>query len=101
MQSSITSASSALRFDVGGVGNIVNSQTGYIVSGLSTRPDDKFYDGILASDVEDLRMDANKPTDLTRTLTKEFNRAVAGEKRGFEGVPFTRVVGGSLVSDGP
>lgn len=48
------------------------------------RPDEKLADAVSASDVQDLRNNAAKVTDLSRTLNREFQRAVAGELRGSE-----------------
>lgn len=72
--------SSGVSVDSGGSPN-----TGYISSALSGRPDGLFYDAIYAEDVDDLRNSARPVTDLKRTLEREFNKAVAGELRGWEG----------------
>ncbi len=51
------------------------------------RPDAKFYDAIYASDVKDLRMSSVKKT-ANEIREKYKRKAIAGEVRGFEGVPF-------------
>ncbi len=48
------------------------------------RPDGKYHDAIYEGDVLDLRSSAHKQ-DLQRTITREFNKLVAGEARGWEG----------------
>ncbi len=58
--------------------------TGDIASGLSGRPDGKFYDAIDAGDIKDLRTSAHKVTDLGRFREREFNRLEACEIRGWE-----------------
>lgn len=69
-----------------GVGNAgANEGTGTIASGVSGRPDAKYFDAIYADDVQDLRNSARRVTDQKRLLEKEVNRLVAGEVRGFEG----------------
>lgn len=57
---------------------------GSIAANNPSRPDGKFYDAIYASDVKDVRNNANKVTDLNRTLSRELQRAIAGELRGTE-----------------
>ena len=51
--------------------------------------DGKFYDAIYASDVFDLRM-SSKKLPLKEIREKYKRMAIAGEVRGFEGVPFTK-----------
>lgn len=53
----------------------------------SGRPDAKLYDSVYASDVEDLRMSSVK-LPLAEIREKYKRMAIAGEVRGFEGVPF-------------
>lgn len=80
---------------------------GNIVSGVTGRPDGKYYDQIHADDVKDLRNDANRVQDMQRYLEKHFRRFVAGQSRGFEGneaiVPLTpfniRLAGDGIVLD--
>lgn len=52
----------------------------------SGRPDSKFYDAIYASDVQDLRM-SSKHLPLAEIREKYKRMAIAGEVRGYEGVP--------------
>jgi hypothetical protein len=71
--------------------------TGVISNGASGRPDAKPYDAIYASDVLDLRMSSRRlPLDELRETYKR--KAIAGEVRGFDGVPFTKVVNGAATS---
>lgn len=63
--------------------------TGYIGT-ISGRPDNKFYDATYASDVQDLRM-SSKLLPHKEIREKYKRMAIAGEVRGFEGVPFTTV----------
>ena len=60
------------------------------ITGNSGRPDSKFYDAINASDIQDLRM-SSKRLPLAEIREKYKRMAIAGEVRGFEGVPFTKV----------
>ena len=63
---------------------------GQIGSAVLGRSDDKFYDAIYASDVEDLRMSSKRlPRKEIREKYKRM--AIAGEVRGYEGVPFTTI----------
>jgi len=63
--------------------------TGTIASRVSGRPDGLYADEINERDVEDLRMSAHKRN--YDELREEFARkAVAGEIRGKEGVPFLK-----------
>lgn len=68
--------------------------SGYIAGGAGGsgrwNSDGKYYDAIYTSDVQDLRANANKIDDA-KVLFKETNKAIAGEVRGFEAVPFTAV----------
>jgi hypothetical protein len=60
------------------------------IGAFSGRVDGKFFDAIYASDVKDLRMSSEiLPVDEVREKYKRM--AIAGEVRGFEGVPFTKV----------
>jgi hypothetical protein len=61
------------------------------------RSDDKFHDAIYASDVQDLRMSSRR-VPVAEIREKYKRMAIAGEVRGFEGVPFTKVIdlGGTL-----
>ena len=77
-------------FDLGiysGSGNYGRSDYGSISSGNSGRHDTKFYDAIYASDVKDLRM-SSKKLPLKEIREKYKRMAIAGEVRGFEGVPY-------------
>jgi len=68
---------------------------GSISGANSGRIDDKFYDAIFASDVKDLRMSSRRlPVSEIREDAKR--KAIAGEVRGFEGIPFSD----SFVIDG-
>lgn len=67
---------------------------GYAISSgdigdASGRSDGKHYDATYASDVKDLRM-SSKRLPLKEIRDKYKRMAIAGEVRGFEGVPFTR-----------
>jgi hypothetical protein len=64
---------------------------GRIASDISGRSDGKFYDAIYASDVSDLRM-SSKKLPLSEIREKYKRMAISGEVRGFEGVPFTKVL---------
>ncbi|NQY65821.1 MAG: hypothetical protein HRT38_19430, partial [Alteromonadaceae bacterium] len=66
---------------------------GNIAGGNSGRwnMDGKFHDAIYASDVQDLRMSA-KRLPLAEIREKAKRKAIAGEIRGFERVPFTRMI---------
>lgn len=59
------------------------SGAGSIASAYTGRPDGLFYDAIYEHDVKDLRNSAHK-IDFQRTEEREFNKAVAGETRGWE-----------------
>jgi hypothetical protein len=77
----------------------ITGLSGYISSSKgSGRPDGKFYDSIYASDVDDLRMSSRRVP--VRELREHYKRkAIAGEVRGYEGVPFTNVfVAGETIS---
>lgn len=68
--------------------NPANKQNaGDISSSNSGRPDDKYYDAIYASDVNDLRMSSRR-VPLSQIREGYKRKAIAGEVRGFEGVPF-------------
>jgi hypothetical protein len=69
-----------------GIDNIGDIATG----SFSWNGDGKFYDAIYASDVKDLRM-SSKKLPLKEIREKYKRMAIAGEVRGFEGVPFTVV----------
>jgi hypothetical protein len=62
-------------------------QSGYIGL-LSGRSDDKFYDAIYASDVEDNRM-STEDLPYSEIRKRHKRDSISGEVRGFEGVPFT------------
>jgi len=64
-------------------GSLISSTSS---GGRFPRPDGKFYDAIYASDVKDLRMSAKK-LPLKEIREKYKRMAIAGEVRGFEGVP--------------
>jgi hypothetical protein len=59
----------------------------------SGRPDEKFYDAIYASDVQDLRMSSRR-VPVAEIREKYKRMAIAGEVRGYEGVPFSTVYSG-------
>lgn len=63
---------------------------GYIETGSTGRPDNKFYDAIYASDVNDLRMSSRRVPN-EQILAEYTRKAIAGAVRGFEGVPFSTV----------
>ena len=71
---------------------------GAIGSTRLARSDGKFYDAIYASDVFDLRM-SSKKLPLKEIREKYKRMAIAGEVRGFEGVPFT-TFNSSLIGSG-
>ncbi|MDG1859742.1 MAG: hypothetical protein P8I94_11595 [Emcibacteraceae bacterium] len=61
------------------------------IGGTSGRHDSKFFDAIYASDVQDLRMSSRKKP--LAEIREEYKRkAIAGEVRGFESVPYTKVM---------
>ncbi|MCP4984821.1 MAG: hypothetical protein GY928_01790, partial [Colwellia sp.] len=63
---------------------------GNIASGVSGRPDGKYYDAVYASDIKDLRMSTKRlPHKEIREKAKRM--AIAGEVRGYDGVPFTQI----------
>ena len=64
-------------------GSLISSTSS---GGRFPRPDGKFYDAIYASDVKDLRM-SSKKLPLKEIREKYKRMAIAGEVRGFEGVP--------------
>ncbi len=64
--------------------------TGSIGSPNKGRPDDKFYDAIYASDVQDLRMSSRR-VPVEELLNKAHQMSVSGEVRGYEGVPFAQI----------
>lgn len=71
----------------------LNTNSGFIASGLGNktgRSDNKFFDAIYASDVQDLRMSSRR-RPLAEIREEYKRKAMAGEVRGFEGVPFTKV----------
>ncbi|MBL4831142.1 MAG: hypothetical protein JKY55_14805 [Aliivibrio sp.] len=61
------------------------------IGGASYRSDGKFYDAVYAEDIQDLRNSARRKTP--HELLEYAQKAIAGELRGFESVPFTRVIG--------
>jgi hypothetical protein len=84
---SITQCFTDLASGVVGIGR--HSSSGDLGGGFSGRSDDKFYDAIYASDVQDLRMSSRRVP--VAELREHYKRkAIAGEVRGFEGVPFSR-----------
>lgn len=64
---------------------VTHATGGAIADAVSGRPDGLYYDEINERDVQDLRNESRPVTDLARRLTKEVNRAIAGEIRGWEG----------------
>ncbi|WP_281561710.1 hypothetical protein [Thalassomonas sp. RHCl1] len=68
------------------------------------RPDGKFHDAIYADDIKDLRM-SSRNFDKTEIRERYKRKAIAGEIRGFEGVPFTSPLSlyftGTLKVNGP
>lgn len=70
------------------------SRGGTLASGsiglLNGRVDERDYDAIYASDVQDLRMSSRR-RPLKEIREEAKRKAIAGEIRGFEGVPFTKV----------
>lgn len=75
--------------------SVDNTTAGYLpqtgnIGTVSGRHDAKFYDAIYASDVEDLRMSSNRMAK--EEVREKYKRiAIAGEARGFEDVPFTKI----------
>ena len=61
---------------------------GNIDSGNTGRPDEKYYDAIYVSDVQDLRM-SSKRLPLNEIRERAKRKGIAGEMRGFESVPFS------------
>ncbi|NQY65004.1 MAG: hypothetical protein HRT38_14985, partial [Alteromonadaceae bacterium] len=70
-----------------------------VSNGQPSRPDNKAYDAIYASDVQDLRMSA-KRLPLSEIREKAKRKAITGEVRGFEGVPFLKEIGSFTVVGG-
>jgi len=96
----VTSALSCFNF--GNTAGDAASFTGFIGSittnAQAGRSDEKFFNAIYASDVEDLRMSSRRvPVAEIREQYKR--KAIAGEIRGFEGVPFTLSVDVGVVSN--
>ena len=61
---------------------------GSIAGAASGRNDAKFYDAVYSSDIDDLRMSARKVPHIE--IRKHYkSKAIAGDVKGFEGVPFT------------
>lgn len=80
-------------------GDFGPSDYGGNVGTSSGRKDGKFYDAIDSSDVFDLRMSSRKKP--VEELYYNYKRkAISGELRGFEGVPFTRFYITSLDDSG-
>jgi len=77
------------RADCFGVSKTKNLLSGSISANYKARPDGKFFDAIYASDVKDLRQSLRK-LPLAEIREKYKRMAIAGEVRGFEGVPFTK-----------
>ncbi len=67
---------------------------GSISSATSGRSYDKFFDAIYASDIDDLRMSSRR-RPLSEIREEAKRKAIAGEIRGFEGVPFTTINSGA------
>lgn len=70
-----------------GAGSISGTSAG---AGRPTNDPFTFYDAIYAGQVKDLRVESNKVDEAT-LLSRESKRAKAGEIRGWESVPFTKV----------
>lgn len=60
---------------------------GFIASGYSGRPDDRFYDGIYAANVKDERISA-RVRPKAEVLEEFKTKAITGEVRGWEKMPF-------------
>jgi len=81
----INSTATAFTFGAGGSDR---REGGSISNGQQGRPDGKFYDAIYASDVQDLRMSSRR-VPLSELREQHKRKAIAGEIRGAESVPFT------------
>ena len=87
--SAVAFTSTATCFDFANTAGKATPDGGYIASSKgSGRPDGKHFDAIYASDVQDLRM-SSKRLPLSEIRKKYKRMAIAGEVRGFEGVPFS------------